>query len=86
MKTKKKILAILIALTMFLGLIPFNIFAVPTDEQKANLVQIELGNSNDIELNGNTATISYDNGTVSVEAADIDIDKDENHKSSCSYH
>ena len=78
MKRTRRILAFLIALIMVLSFIPFNVFGAPSEEEKANLVEIQFGNSNNITQNGNTATITYDNGTVTVTATNLDIDKNEN--------
>ena len=70
MKNIKKLLASIMVIAIVLTLVPGNVFAI-TDEQRSNLVEIILRQAIGISVNGNTATIEYENGRVEVDGNDL---------------
>ena len=79
-KTSKRIIAFMICLCLLVNtyLPLFKVFAITNDE-KPNYVEISLRRATGVTINDNTATISYDNGTVTVSGENLDYDVENNH-------
>ncbi len=75
----KKMMAILLSISMlFSNLMPLSTVFALENGDKANMVQINIGqyeNIEDIDIDGNTATIHYTLGTVTVSGNDLSTEE-----------
>lgn len=78
MQKKKSIIALFVILAMVLAIIPFKVFAAPSETEKASLVEIKLRKATDVAINNGKATITYENGRAEVTANGLQYDKKEN--------
>ena len=76
-KVSKKVTAILLSIAMlFSNLMPIStVFALMNNDEKANLVQINVRKAEGIEIDGNTATIEYEGGIVTVSGNNLSTEE-----------
>jgi len=76
----KKMFSIFLAIaTLFTNLIPLKTVFAITENEKPNYIEIKLRKANDIRLDGNTATIDYEGGNITVTGANLDYEIDHNY-------
>lgn len=78
-KLSKKITALILAISMlFTNIMPISTVFALNPEDKTDLVELRIRNSNGITINNGTATINYDGGTVTLTASDLYTEVDHN--------
>lgn len=79
-KITKKTMALFMTLTMLVNtFLPITAVFAITQEEKNDLVEMQMRNATNIVIDGNKATITYEHGTAEITANGLKAEKDENH-------